>query len=101
MVRVLESFAVVPIHAADVRRRLQVAVGRIRPAVIAAGNQASNLRRFADQLHTAMAAYVVKYVERAMPIAGHEQRQAHELDRVGRRPVRDRVRERNPCPGAP
>ncbi|HSY97692.1 MAG TPA: hypothetical protein VK793_18855 [Steroidobacteraceae bacterium] len=48
-----------------------------------------------------MTADVVKNVERAMPIAGHEQRQAHELDRVGRRPVRDRVRERNPCPGTP
>src|SRR3984957_1900062 len=70
MVRVLESFAVVQIHAADVRRGLEVTVGRVRQAVIAAGNQASNFRRLGDQLYTAMNADVGKKEESSMPIAG-------------------------------
>ena len=42
----------------------------------------------------------MKYAQRAVPIAHHEERQAHEVNRLGKRPVRNGIRERDSRPRA-
>ena len=101
MVRVIETGAGVLSHAADVRRRFQVAAQRVRPAVIAAGNHARNVEGLGDELDAAMTADIVEHTQLTATVAGHEQRQAHEFERICTRPRGDRVAEGKGRPACP
>src|ERR1700722_19682260 len=97
---VVEALDRVPVHAADMGCGLQISGRRVTPTVVAAVDDALHVGRLRHELHAAVAAHVMKYAQHAAPVTGDEEREAHELERLGIGTVRDRVREGETRPSA-
>jgi hypothetical protein len=100
MCGIAEALGVVLVHTADMRRRLQIAVRGVRPAVITTGDHPADIARFRNELHPTMAADIVKYPQCTVSVAHHEEWQAHEVEWKSVRALGQGVAEHDPCPGA-
>src|ERR1700735_214191 len=80
---VVEALDRVPVHAADMGRGLQISGRRVSPTVVGADDDALRVGRLRHEFHAAVAANVMKYAQHAAPVARDEERDAHELQRLG------------------
>src|SRR5262249_4556899 len=73
----------VPPKAAAMRRRAELAVQAVGPAMVGAADGAADLGGRCNQDHAAMAAGILENADAAIPVAHEQKRHSEEVDRPG------------------
>ena len=99
MISAIKASHFVHTHATDIGGCFQLAAEIVAPLVIGAPNHQTRVTGFRDQLHTAVAAHIVKHPCAAVLVTHHNQWQAHKSDRVDATRLGNITAESQSCPG--